>query len=158
MGDFMFMQESYEINKRTKLLIPESEKLTHIYEEEDEFIVPQTTFEIIDNSCKFFGSSYDGRFKGTKALVGYSYKSPIIIEDSNRIIFFPTTSPRLWDCSWIAFNNIKNYIKGDKTCELILKNNRRVTINMSYNSLENQILRASKLWCAIEKNSRIINN
>ena len=84
--------------------------------------------------------------------------SPIIIEDSNRIIFFPTTSPRLWDCSWIAFNNIKNYIKGDKTCELILKNNRRVTINMSYNSLENQILRASKLWCAIEKNSRIINN
>lgn len=62
----MFMQESYEINKRTLLLIPESEKITHIYEEEDEFIVPQTTFEIIDNSCKFFGSSYDGNLREQK--------------------------------------------------------------------------------------------
>lgn len=152
------MQESYEINRRTLLIVPESEKLTHIYEEDDEFLVSLSPFEIIDNSCKFFGSSYDGRFKGTKALVGYSYKSPIIIEDSNRIIFFPTTSPRLWDCSWINFNNIKGYIKTDKSCEVILTNNKRVTINMSYSSLENQMLRASKLWYALEKNSRKFNS
>lgn len=152
------MQESYEINKRTLLIIPESENMTHIYEEDDEFLVPLSPFEIIDNSCKFFGSSYDGRFSGTKALVGYSYKSPIIIEDSNRIIFFPTTSPRLKECAWINFNNINSYLKKDNESELILKNNRRVIVNISYSSLENQILRASKLWCALEKNSRKFNN
>lgn len=152
------MQDSYEINKRTLLLTPENEKFTRIYEEDDEFIVPQTTNEIINNSCKFFGSSYEGRFNGTKALVGYSYKSPIIIEDSNRIIFFPTTSPRLNNCTWVAFNNIKDYVKVGKKCEIILKNNKRVEINISYSSLENQILRASKLWWAIDRNSRKINN
>ena len=53
MGDFVYMQDSYEINKRTLLLTPENEKFTRIYEEDDEFIVPQTTNEIINNSNKY---------------------------------------------------------------------------------------------------------
>ena len=36
----------------------------------------------MDDSCKYFGSSYQGRYEGTKNLIGMNYKLPIIIEES----------------------------------------------------------------------------
>ena len=68
--------------------------------------------KIIENSCRYFGSSYNGRHIGTKNLTGINYKSPIIIEETKNIIFFPTTSPKQSDCSWISLKyiNISNEI------------------------------------------------
>lgn len=149
------MKENYEINKNTLALIPVSKKTTMVYELDGNFLVNKSTSKIIEESCNFFGSSYEGRFIGTKQLVGYSYKAPIIVEESNKLIFFPTTSPRLDCCCWISLNNVMDYMKdNDKIGNSIIisKSNQKVSINLSYNSLENQILRATKLWCTLEKN------
>lgn len=152
------MNERYEINKSTLVLIPKGEKQTKVYEEEREFIINKTPLEIIDDSCRFFGSSYLGRFEGTKSLVGYNYKSPIIIEETNKIIFFPTTSPRLAECIWVSLNNIKDYLSENNYSLLILKNNKKIKINISFNTLENQILRSTKLWCTLDRNKKELNH
>ena len=148
------MNTDYEINKNTLALIPRGKTQTKVYEEDKEIIIMKTPFQIIEDSCRYFGSSYLGRFEGTKAMVGYNYKAPIIIEESNKIIFFPTSSPRLSDCAWLSLNNIKNYVKTEKKCSIVLKNDKKIKVNISFNTLENQILRATKLWCALEKNCR----
>ena len=40
--------------------------------------------------------------------ISYYTKFPIIIEESRKIIFFPTTSIRTQQSSWIALNHIKD--------------------------------------------------
>ena len=145
------MLENYEINKSTLALIPIEKNKTIVHELETEFIVNQTPFEIINESCKYFGSSYYGRFEGTKKMVGYNYKSPIIIEETNRIIFFPTSSPRLNNCAWISLKYVKDYYKNNNESIIIFTNNLNLNLNISYNILENQILRATKLLCTLDK-------
>ncbi|MEG2028535.1 MAG: competence protein ComK [Bacilli bacterium] len=150
------MLDSYEINGMTLAVVPLTEDKTIVYECENEYIINKSSFQIINESCNYFGSSYSGRFEGTKKLVGYNYKTPIIIEETNKIIFFPTTSPRLNKCSWISLKNIKNHIKNGQQTLVTFKNNKELTFDISFNSFESQILRATKLWSVLEKNCQIL--
>lgn len=145
------MKENYEINLSTLAIIPLNNKRCKVIEESNEFIVNETAFSIIDKSCKFFGSSYNGRFEGTKHLTGISYKSPIIIEETRNIIFFPTSSPRIADCSWISLNNILNYKNICGKTILEFNNGYNLKLDISYNIVENQILRATRLDSILRK-------
>ena len=107
--------------------------------------------DIIEESCEYFGSTYSGRHEGTKKLIGVSYKAPIIIEDLNNMIYFPTTSPRLSNCIWIALNNIQKYKGVDGKTEILFNNNKKLKLNISYGSFDNQVLRATKLDSILRK-------
>ena len=107
------MLDNYEINKSTLAIIPVESNISKIYEHDSNFIINKSVADIINHSCKYFGSSYVGRYEGAKNILGVSYKLPIIIEETQELIFFPTNSPRLDNCSWISLKNINNYIKND---------------------------------------------
>ena len=142
---------SYEINRNTMALIPINDKQTKIIERNRIFIINQNIMDIIKYSCEYFGSSYLGRKEGTRKLTGITHKSPIIIEESNNLIYFPTESPRLNSCSWIGFNNIKKYINNNGKATIIFDNDKVLDLNISYNSLDNQVLRSSKLESILRK-------
>lgn len=137
--------DKYEISNSTLAIIPISKKCSKVIEKDNNYIINNSTTEIIDHSCKYFGSSYNGRCEGTKNLVGFNYKIPIIIEESKEIIFFPTSSPRFDNCSWISLNNIERYKKNEKKSSVFFKNGIVIDFEISYSSLENQILRATML-------------
>lgn len=139
------MLDQYEINSSTLAVIPIDYSTCKVMEEEAEYIIKRKSTEIIDNSCKFFGSSYKGRSEGTKFLIGGNYKLPIVIEESRSIIFFPTTSPRLEECVWISLNNLEKYKKENSNCLIEFKNGKSICLDVSIFSLENQVLRASRL-------------
>lgn len=139
------MLDEYEINQSTIAILYLKKGFSKVIEEEEEFIVNKDTTEIINESCKFFGSSYSGRFEGTKHLIGVNYKAPIIIEETNEIIFFPTSSPRFENCNWICLKKINSYEKNDDGSILYFKNGIKIDLKVSYNSLENQILRSTLL-------------
>lgn len=145
------MLDNYEINASTLLIIPIDKTTSKVVEKDNTYIVNKRTTEIIDNSCRYFGSSLIGRLEGTKDLIGVNYKSPIIIEDALDIIFFPTSSPRFNNCFWISLNNIKDYQKNQKTSKLIFKNDFVINLNISYESLQNQIYRATMLESTLRK-------
>lgn len=137
--------EEYEINSSTLAIIPLGENISKVYEEEAEYIISKSPNAIIKENCEFYGSSYIGRCKGTKKLTGIKSKFPIIIEESRNIIFFPTSSSRSDDNSWIALNNIKTYAEKELNSKIIFKNNEEIDLNISYYSLDNQICRAYML-------------
>lgn len=145
------MFNSYEINTETLAVIPINSKLSKIIEMNQSFLVSKNCNDIIDDSCKYFGSSFIGRHEGTKSLIGISYKSPIVIEETENIIFFPTSSPRFNNCYWIALNKIKEYKKNDDLSEIIFNNNEILNLNISYGSLKNQVLRATLLESTLTK-------
>ena len=139
------MKEKYEINSRTIAIIPVAENISQIIEVEDNFLIHQSTTGIIEDSCKFFGSSYSGRHEGTKNLIGVNYKSPIIVEESLELIFFPTASPRIQDCAWLSLNHIENYFKKGYVTQINFKNGKKIELEISCGSLENQIMIATML-------------
>lgn len=139
------MVPSYEINTSTLAIIPISKEVSKVIEEEDIITVLRNTTDIIDDSCKYFGSSYMGRHEGTKTLIGVNYKAPIVIEETRDIIFFPTSSPRFENCYWISLKKILRYKKEKGKTIIIFKNGYELPIEISIGSLENQILRSTLL-------------
>lgn len=139
------MVENYEINSSTLAIIPISKEISKVIEEDNVITVNKNTTDIIDDSCKYFGSSYLGRHEGTKNLIGINYKSPIVIEESKEIIFFPTSSPRFDNCYWISLKKILKYKKETGKTIVVFKNGFELPINISTGSLENQILRSTLL-------------
>ncbi len=135
----------YEVNTETLALISLNDK-TKVYEKNRTFMVNKNANQIIEDSCSFFGSSLSGRQKGTTNLIGVTYKCPIIIEETRNIIFFPTCSPRIINCSWISVNNIDNYYKGSKGKAIIrFKNGQKIMLSTSFGIIDNQILRSTRL-------------
>lgn len=149
----------YEINKDTLAVIPLSKSKCKILEKEEEYILSVQTFDVIEHSCEYFGSNYEGRYVGTKKIAGITHKSPIIIEDTSKIIFFPTTSPNKEECIWISLNNIVSYEKGELkgTSKILFKNGNILNLDMSIGSLTNQILRASRLKYLLEERQKNFN-
>ena len=144
--------DSYEINKDPVALVPKDENTTIVYEVDNSFVINKPTLKIVEESCEYFGSSFEGRKEGTKKILGITHKSPIIVEESRRIIFFPTNSPERKDCSWINLEKIDKYFKIDKnTSSILFKCGKVVNLNISYGSLTNQILRATRLKFILEE-------
>ena len=138
--------DDYEISSATLAIVPLGEEISKVYEEEDEYIVQKSANSIIKDNCEFYGSSYEGRCIGTKSLTGIKTKYPIIIEESRNIIFFPTSSTRTKQSTWIALNKIKEISKKEhQNSEILFKNQDTLDLDISVNSLENQIVRATML-------------
>lgn len=135
----------YEINELTIAVIPINYNQTLIKEYDNEYVIDKTAYEIMEDSCEYYGSSYKGRLSAAKKMLNSSYKIPIVIEESENIIFFPTKSSLLSDCCWINYNFIKRYDKKGQNIKITFTNNEEVEIDMSKLSLENQISRSSML-------------
>lgn len=139
------MLEDYEINSSTLALIPVNYNECLVMEEDESYTVKKTSTDIIDHSCKFFGSSLRGRHDGASSVLGSSYKTPIVIEDSTTLVFFPTSSTSSENCYWISLKHVDKYEKKNDYTTLTFKNGKQIDIQISKYSLQNQILRASRL-------------
>ena len=145
---------TYEINEDTLALIPTDSENVKVYEKETIIDYSGNCNEIMDNSCKYYGSTYEGRKEGSKYILGASYKLPIIIEESKFLIFFPTESPLLDSCIWLSLNNILKIEKNELKTTIYFVNNEKISIPISYHIIENQILRATRLESLIRKRQK----
>ena len=144
----------YEINDDTIAVMPIDENKTKIIEKENEYIVDKSAYLIMDESCKYYGSSYKGRLSAAKEILDCSYKIPILVEESQNIVFFPTKSSLEADCSWLNFNYIKQIKKLDKKSLIIFTNNKKLLLDISKLSIENQIARSTRLSYIIEQRKK----
>lgn len=139
------MLKNYEINSGTIAIVPIDDKTSKVYEDSIEYVVGRNTNKIIEDNCKFYGSSYKGRCDGTKYLTGIKSKYPIIIEETRNIIFFPTSSIRNNENVWISLNKIKYYNKCKFGSKITFINNKKINLDISIYSLDNQYCRANLL-------------
>lgn len=145
----------YYVNKATCVIMPIDKNTSKVIEIDNSFIVNKSIKSIIDESCKYFGSSYQGRFEGSKKILNMNYKLPIVIEELNNLIFFPTSSPRFDDCIWISLNNIISYSKNNDFSSIKFIGDNNYDLNISYYSLENQIFRATLLDSLLRKRKNL---
>lgn len=136
----------YEVSRGTLAIVPNEKESSLVYEDDERYIIQQTPFSIMEESCKYFGSTYEGRKNGAREILGAEYKVPIVVEDSNNLIVFPTTSPSAEDCVWISLGRVKKIEKIDTNhTKIIFDNNQVIVVGCSYRTIENQLSRASRL-------------
>jgi competence protein ComK len=141
--------EEYEVNPYTMFIKPViygSKVYSEIYELEDEYLSPFKPLDIIKKSCEYFSSSFEGRKDGTKQLIGITHKVPIVIDPTNFIYFFPTTSPTRTECIWISHEHIVDYHRIDsRQTRVIFQNKQSFILPISRSSFDNQMLRTALL-------------
>ena len=142
---------NYEINEETYAIISKDIGKTEIIEKSNDYIIDNDAYKVMDESCKYYGSSYKGRLEAAKVLLNCSYKLPILVEESSVLIFFPIKSSLLDDCCWINLNSIYNIEKVDNKSQITIKNGKKMIFDISKLSLENQIYRSTKLESIIFK-------
>lgn len=136
----------YEFSKGTLAIVPNEKSTSLVYEDKERYLVNQTPYEIMEDSCLYFGSTYNGRKEGAKNILGAEYKVPIIVNEADNLIAFPTTSPLSSDCIWISLNHLKNYEKLDNfNTKIVFDNDKEIIVPNSFRSIENQVSRASRL-------------
>ena len=143
--------DSYEINKDTYAVITINDDVTKVLEKDEEYFINKSSYEVMEDSCEYYGSSCEGRVKGTKMILGSNYKVPIIIEETNEIIFFPTEAATSANCIWLSLNNIKSYEKSNGFTKVTFNSGKELLLKISLASFETQILRANRLGSIIRK-------
>ena len=136
----------YEISKGTLAIVPNDKKGSLVLEDEDRYIVDDSPYEIMEESCKYFGSTYQGRRQAAKEILGAEYKVPVVVQDEDNLIIFPTTSPDADDCVWISLKRVTKIEKIDaNNTKIIFDNKKEIIVNCSFRSIENQLSRAYRL-------------
>ncbi len=143
--------DCYEINEDTLAILPDGHYTSKVIEQDTTYLIPRNPYRIMDDSCQYFGSSFDGREKGSKSILGSSYKVPIIVEEIRGLIFFPTVSRTKEECCWIGLNHVKSYEKSGTNTKIIFHNNNSIVVPVSYQSFQNQLFRATRLESVIKK-------
>ncbi len=146
--------KEYEINSSTCALIPNSNFSTTIIEKSKKLIFQNSPQEIINYSCAYYGSSFKGRLCGSKQALGSKYKLPIIVEESREMIFFPTASYENANCAWISLKQVAHYENEKDGVKVFFQSGSSISLNISYESFENQILRATKLLLILKSRKR----
>ena len=142
------MKTQYEINDETMAILSIDKNYSEVYEMNDHYIVEQASNQIMEDSCRYFGSSLEGRRKGTEYMIGINYKAPIIVEETKEIIFFPTSNTRE-NSNWIRLKYIKSYYRDGDVIFIVFENGTKIAIKTSYGIIDNQVLRATRLESAL---------
>lgn len=145
---------NYEVNGNTLALIPVTDgRRCKVIETRRQYNLNTPSFKVIEHSCDYFGVSYRSRLEGSKKITKALYKTPVLIEESSKLVFFPVKSPSRGDTMWISFNNILDYYPATKKSSTMIrfKNGYKMEISVSFYSFNNQYLKAAKL-CAVISN------
>ncbi len=138
--------EYYEINASTLCIVPIGEKKSCVYELDNKYIVNMSCQKIIERSCLFFGSTYEGRRHGSSCLLHARHKLPIIIEETNCLIFFPTAATGSSNCIWFSYNNFEGIDKIDNHfSRMYFKNKNQFKVDVSNFVITNQLIRCQRL-------------
>ncbi|NPC92112.1 competence protein [Bacillus sp. WMMC1349] len=142
-------KDTYEVNSSTMAVLPvnEGEKpASKVLETDRTFLVKMRPFQIIDRSCRYFGSSYAGRKAGTYEVIKVSHKPPIMVDHSNNIFLFPTFSSTRPQCGWLSHAHIHEFraAKFDNTFVTFV-NGESLELPVSITSFENQVYRTAWL-------------
>lgn len=141
------------LSKETK----EGKLNTFIMEEKRDYVVQSAPIQVIDYACRVFGSTLKGRLEGGQDINQVTYKSPVAIDPSSGMYFFPTASPTNKNCSWIAHSHVKSYkpINQERECEITFYSGDKLQLAVSYRSILNQIQRTAQFRFTLDRRMNV---
>ena len=120
---------------------------TLIVEKNKKFNVEMECFKLLKKSCRWYGNSYNIQRDFIIDKFNYYIKTPIVMSNSDKLLFFPTTTPSSKECIWVCYNNVDRYVKTDNKDYTIIyfKGGKVLNIKASYTTMDNQITRCIRI-------------
>ena len=138
--------KKYLVDNKTMAILGMFDGCKIINVEGEEIVSNKLSTDIINESCLFYGCSLKGRVNGTKNLLGTTYKCPIILRESDEMVFFPTGSYRNSDCCWFALKYVqKYYIDRNFFLIIVFTNGKKIKLNLSISVFDKQLIKATRL-------------
>lgn len=137
--------KSYIITEKTAAIIGIDNHHTKIIEDTKEFILPISWYDIMNDSCLYYGSSFQGRIEGSRNILKKDYKVPIIICENIPIIFFAVGKQTQGECIWISLKKLLYYTVYDKKIQFHFSETFSIFTVISRQSFEKQLLKAYNL-------------
>lgn len=145
----MFMKSRYTINKRfmemTGYYDRNGKLCTLVTETEKTFIVDKSPLEIINNNIMLAGYDLQGAMKTARFLLGNTYNCPILVNPINRIVIFPTLSPKHVECVWYNPFHIKRTSSLNRRTFIMYSNGKSKLITATLSSFNCKIKQAEQL-------------
>lgn len=98
--------------------------------------------ELLDESCIHYGSSFSGRVKSSAKVLASNYNLPIVISEKDDLLFFPVDNSNIY----LNFAQINFLENKESVVEIVFKNGERKRICDSFLKVNNQLIRASRIW------------
>ncbi|MFI3260778.1 MAG: competence protein ComK [bacterium] len=137
--------KNYILNNNTCAVIATYSGCT-IIDNKGNTLLEERAYNLLKYNCEHYGCSYNDRVTDSKSLLNASYKLPIVINDKDNFIMFPTSSFRCDSCSWINIGMVDKYYQQRKNKTVVIfKNKQKIILDISYFILEKQIMRASRM-------------
>ncbi len=125
-------------------------KKTKVIEKNQELVFDCPWRDILNDSCLYYGSSFQGRIEGSKFWLEKGYKVPITICDGKSLLFFPLSQIQEGDCTWISFSNVLKYTGNKYQTKVFFSKENGVSFPISNYVFESQFLKAYRLERILE--------
>ena len=148
----------YTINKNTYVIKSEDKNTTKIIEKGKSLNKKEDPATIISDSCSFYRFSLTYRIEESKKVFKCNYKNPIIIDNENKIIFFPIKSITSKENTWISYNNLVTFLRKKHNTILVFFDGSTIIVPVNYSIISSQVSKCFILDKIIEKTSKKVLN
>lgn len=123
----------------------DDEKNILIMEKNRKVIIEMNCLKFLKKCCKVYGYSYDIQRQFIIDKFNYYIKTPILVSQYDKLIFFPTSSPTSKNCIWISYNNVDRYVKENDYTKIYFKGGKVFNISASFTTIDSQITKCIKI-------------
>ena len=141
----------YTINKNTYVIKTEDKNTTKIIEMGKTLNKKENPATIISDSCSYYRYSLNYRVEESKKVFKSNYKNPIIIDNDNKIIFFPIKSITSKENTWISYNNLVTFLRKKHNTVLVFFDGSTIIVPVNYSIISSQVSKCFILDKMLEK-------
>lgn len=145
----MTNDENYQIGLTTKALIPVNDPIhrTKVLDTGGEYMLSKTCKQLLEEACIRELSTFKGSIAAVRKIFPYKQLTPLVINRSQAIIAFPTSSPNDYGCAWIFASHVhtSHTLASVHSPSMLIhfKDGTFIPVKLSYYSLEKKLARAA---------------
>lgn len=144
----------YTINKNTYVIKTEDKNTTKIIEMGKTLNKKEDPATIISDSCSYYRYSLNYRVEESKKIFKSNYKNPIIVDNENKIIFFPIKSITAKENTWVSYNNLVTFLRKKHNTILVFFDGSTIIVPVNYSIISSQVSKCFILDKMLEKLSK----
>lgn len=137
------------ITESTMALLPHYTNTGHLHctllETFGETRIEQNTYFVLNESCVYYGGSFDGSLKSTRRILKGQKNLPIMVSIPLEYCMIPLGSPMKKDTAWVAYQHIKDIDSNGPSSTIIFHNQVKLEVNISKSVLERRREKAAHL-------------
>lgn len=143
------IQKQERVTCLTMALIPQYTNTGHLHCTVvgmfGENTVEENPLNVLNESCEYYGSSFDGRLKAAQQILEGKKNLPIMVSITLEYCMIPLASPMKKDTAWVSYRHIERIIPKGPNSIIIFSNHIKLEVNITKDVLEDRMNKAARL-------------